>query len=202
VTAAAAALAAMALVIGLLRRHGVALFLRANDAFEVAAERAPAAHAALTDLTRALNLPRPRLLVTVNEAPAAFAIRRPDLSGVGLTGALLERLTPQEAYGTLALLVALMASPGNWRRARGPEDWFAADALAATLAGREAVIAALFALASSRSAPLATERLWATLSPDVIPLVPARPAAVTRIARLNESAGASSASARNWPHPQ
>lgn len=201
-TAAAAALALIALAIWTLRRHGVSLFLRAHDAFEVAAERAPAAHAALTDLTQALDVPRPRLFVTAGDAPAAFAIRCPAFTGVGMAGGLLERLTPQEVRGTLALLVALLASPGGWRRERGPEDWFATDDVAAQLTDAESVTAALFALASSRHEPAASERLLGALSPDVISLVPPRPPIVARLAHLGEHQGEAPRAPWKRPRPQ
>jgi Zn-dependent protease with chaperone function len=195
VTAAAAALALIALAIWTLRRHGVSLFLRAHGAFEVPAERAPAAHVVLADLSLALERPRPRLFVTEGHGPAALAIRAGDFTCVGLAGPLLERLTPQEVRGALALLVALLASPGGWRRARGPEDWFAADALAKKLTDGASVTAALFALASSQHAPTLWERLLGALSPDVIALVPPSPPIVARIAQLDDR----EADAPAWP---
>lgn len=198
-TAAAAALALIALAIWTLRRHGVSLFLRASDAFEVAAERAPACHEVLTDLTLALDVPRPRLFVTDGTGPAAFAIRGRDLTGVGLAGSLLERLTPQEVRGVLALMVALLAGPGDWRRARDAADWLATDLLATKLSDTAAVTAALFALASSQHEPTTADQLLGALGPDVVTLVPPRPPIVARIARLAEHGGTSASS---WKRPR
>jgi hypothetical protein len=166
-----AAVAVIALAIGALRRDGVTFFLWWHDAFEVKAERAPAAHATLTDLTLTLDLPHVRLFVTSAMAPAAFAVRRRDLIAVGLEGPLLERLTPQEVRGTLALLVALLANPGNWRRERDAADWAAIEELAAKLTSADAVAAALAALASAQRDPTTRERLMAELWPDVRTLV-------------------------------
>jgi hypothetical protein len=198
---AVAAVALIALAIWALRRYGVSLHLRLNGAFQVEAERAPAMHAALIELSMMLDLPRPRLFVTGGAWPAAFAIRRRGLTAVGLTEAALERLSPQEISGVLALLAALLASPGGWRRQREPADWFATDALAKRLIGADAVIAALFALASSRRGPSLPERLLASVAPDVVALIPARPPIVARIAQLNEPGG-DEASSQKAPRPQ
>lgn len=97
-----------------LLRYWTPLYLWLNDAIEVSVERAPTAFAAFTNLALAIDRSRPYLYVMRGSTVAASAFRQSGRQGVVLTEALLDRLSALELRGAVALLLALLASPGAW----------------------------------------------------------------------------------------
>ena len=100
------------LVIGLLIGLGMAggsywfsdkLAIRSAKAVEVSAEQMPQYHAIMGDLAMRAGLPMPRLYVSPNPQPNAFATgRNPANAAVCVTEGLLQTLTWDEIQGVLA----------------------------------------------------------------------------------------------------
>jgi len=79
------------------------LAIRSADAVEVTAEQMPQYHAIMRDLCLRADLPMPRLYVSRNPQPNAFATgRNPENAAVCVTEGLLQVLTWDEIQGVLA----------------------------------------------------------------------------------------------------
>ena len=79
------------------------LAIRSARAVEVTADQMPQYHSIMTDLCNRADLPMPRLYVSHNDQPNAFATGRgPDHAAVCVTEGLLNTLTWEEIQGVLA----------------------------------------------------------------------------------------------------
>jgi heat shock protein HtpX len=79
------------------------VLLRMYGAHEVDAASAPDLHALVAQLAQAADLPMPRVFITDNAQPNAFATgRSPDHAAVCVTSGLLAQVSQQELAGVLA----------------------------------------------------------------------------------------------------
>ncbi len=79
------------------------LAIRSAKAVEVTQQQMPQYHAIMADLCRKADLPMPRLYVSTNAQPNAFATgRNPDNAAVCVTAGLLQTLSWDEIEGVLA----------------------------------------------------------------------------------------------------
>lgn len=79
------------------------LVLRASGARPVEPDEAPALHAMVRELAARAGIPTPRLYITPEQQPNAFATgRNPDNGVVAVTAGLLATLSPREVRGVIA----------------------------------------------------------------------------------------------------
>ena len=179
--------------------------LRAAGAVPVDAATAPALHRIVAELCGEAGLPMPRLYVTPNRQPNAFATGRdPEHAAVAVTQGLLDLLTPAELRAVLAhelahvgnrdiLLtsvaaalatgISFVAELAGWLPFVGAtDDDEAPGPLAAIVALLVAPVAALLLqLALSRSREFEADRTGAQLSGD-------GPSLATALAKIERAA--------------